>query len=80
MNKIITMIQRSIIADSKTLHLDIPLPANYIGKEINLLLYSFDELESTDAVKGVKNKKWKFSNSHVSVTDYKFNRDEANER
>jgi hypothetical protein len=74
------MIQRSLIANSKTLRLDIPLPANYVGKEINLLLYSFDELEKTDIVKDVKNKKWKFSNSHVSITDYKFNRDEANER
>jgi hypothetical protein len=74
------MIQKSIVADSKTLHLDIPLPANYVGKEINLLLYSFDELERTDITQGVKSKKWKFSNSHVNVGDYKFNRDEANER
>ena len=71
------MIHRSIIADSRILHLDIPLPANYVGKEINLLLYSFDELERTDVV---KNKKWKFSSTHVNISNYKFNRDEANER
>lgn len=74
------MIQRIIIADSKTLHLDISLPANYVGKEINLLLYSDDELEKTDIVQGLKSKKWKFSNSHVNVSEYMFNRDEANER
>lgn len=74
------MIQKSLIADSKILHLDIPLPVNYVGKEISLLLYSYDELDRTDINIGVKNKKWKFSNIHVNVSDYKFNRDEANER
>jgi hypothetical protein len=74
------MIQKSIIPDSKTLHLDIPIPANYIGKEINLLLYSTDELIRTDIEQPLKSKIWKFSTIHVNVTDYKFNRDEANER
>jgi hypothetical protein len=76
------MIQKSIIAHSNTLRLDIPLPTSYVGKEINLLLYSSEELEKADIDQDKKDrsKKWKFSTAHVNVSDYKFNREEANER
>jgi len=47
-----------------------------------LLLYSSEELEKADIDQDKKDrsKKWKFSTTHVNVSDYKFNREEANER
>lgn len=36
------MIQRSFIADSQILHLDVPIPTSFVRKEINLFLYAHD--------------------------------------
>lgn len=74
------MIQRSFIADSQILHLDVPTPTSFVGKEINLFLYAHDELEETVIGQSAENKKWKFANTPVNISNYKFNRDEANER
>jgi hypothetical protein len=69
------MIRTIITPHKRTVSLD--LPVECIGKQIEIIAFAKEE--------GFKkerklNKKVSFTILHVDSTDYKFNRDEANER
>jgi len=70
------MIRTIITPEEQTISFDIP--ASYIGKEIEVIAFAKDE--------GINNKelpmqkKVSFTALAVDTRDYKFNRDEANER
>ncbi|RKR81648.1 hypothetical protein BDD43_1798 [Mucilaginibacter gracilis] len=69
------MIRTEIIATSEEVSFNIP--ENYIGKVLEIIAFTKDE-GLTDAP--VIKKTPKFTVLHTDVKDYKFNRDEANER
>lgn len=69
------MIHTTITPDQRTISFGIP--ENYVGKEIEVIAFAKDE----GITKGVPaDKKVSFTVLHVDTEDYKFNRDEANER
>lgn len=69
------MIRTVIIPDSDTV--SISVPKDYIGKVLEIIAFEKGEgLDNTTNQKG----KTSFTVLHTDVKDYKFNRDEANER
>ena len=69
------MIHIIITPDKQTVTFDIP--TNYIGKQIEVIAFAKDE-EITIAQS--EQKKVSFDALTINTLDYKFNRDEANER
>ena len=69
------MIRTVIIPDSDTV--SISVPKDYIGKVLEIIAF-----EKGEGLDNGTNKKGKasFTVLHTNVKDYKFNRDEANER
>jgi hypothetical protein len=69
------MIRAVIVPDSDTV--SISVPKDYIGKVLEIIAFEQGEgLGNTTASK----KEASFTVLHTDVKDYKFNRDEANER
>ncbi len=69
------MIRTSIRPDKQTISFDIP--EDYVGKQIEVIAFANDEgINKGMFVK----KKVLFTVLHVDRKDYKFNREEANER
>lgn len=68
------MVRTVLIADKQTLSFQVPV--NYIGKQVEVIAFTIDEplKESRERKKRV------FTTIKTNVTDFKFNRDELNER
>ena len=69
------MIRTIITPNKQTVSFDIPM--HYIGKQIEVIAFAKDEGIAKEQIAG---KKVSFTVLHVNTKDYKFNRDEANER
>lgn len=69
------MIRTLITPDKQSISFDIP--KDYVGKQIEVIAFAKDEGISKE--QPVKTK-ISFTVLHVDTKDYKFNRDEANER
>ena len=69
------MIRTIVKTNNNTLTFSIP--DKYVGKELEVIAFAKDE--GFDVVSNSK-KKVSFTVLHTDVKDYKFNRDEANER
>jgi len=68
------MIRTTITPDKQTVSFDVP--QDYIGRQIEVIAFAKDE-----GFSGVHSaRKKSFTVLHVDTQDYKFNRDEANER
>ena len=68
------MIRTVVKANKKTL--SFRLPDDYIGKELEVIVFSKDEgIQENKTKKNVS-----FTVLHSDIKNYKFNRDEANER
>jgi len=69
------LIRIILTPNAQTVSIDIP--EDYIGKEIEVIAFAIDEGTINDNPAG---KQVSFTALHVDTKDYKFNRDEANER
>ena len=69
------MLHTTVVPQSTDLHIDIP--TDYVGQEVEVLLYTKEESMPKN---GSDVKHTSFTVLHVDHTDYRFNRDEANER
>ncbi|HCN82137.1 MAG TPA: hypothetical protein DIT07_00735 [Sphingobacteriaceae bacterium] len=69
------MIRTLVTPDKQSISFDIP--KDYVGKQIEVIAFAKDEGISKEQS---ANKKVSFTVLHVDAKDYKFNRDEANER
>ena len=68
------MVRTIVIPDKQSISFDIP--NHYIGKQIEVIVFAKDEgIAKTEPFK-----KALFTVLHVDAVNYKFNRDEANER
>ncbi|MFO7657793.1 MAG: hypothetical protein R6W78_12050 [Bacteroidales bacterium] len=68
------MIRTIVKTNNNTL--SFPIPDKYIGKELEVIAFTRDEgFEENKA-----NKKVSFTVLHTDIKNYKFSRDEANER
>jgi hypothetical protein len=69
------LIRIILTPNAQTVSIDIP--EDYIGKEIEVIAFAIDEgiIKDHSARKEVS-----FTALHVDTKDYKFNREEANER
>jgi len=70
------MIRTIVTPDKQIISIDIP--ADYIGRQIEVIAFAKDEGMAREE-QTVK-KKVSFTPLSVDTRDYKFNRDEANER
>lgn len=68
---------RTVVTPKKNT-LSFSIPDKYIGKKIEVIAFAVDEA-SQDIIYPNKSKK-SFSAIKLNTKDYKFNRDEANER
>lgn len=68
------MIRTVITADKKMLSFQIP--ASYIGKQIEVIAFAIDE----PLIEGQELRNRPFTTIKVNISDFKFNRDELNER
>jgi hypothetical protein len=69
------MIRTVITAVKNTLTL--PLPDNYIGKQVEVIAFTIDEGKKAAHT---KKKEVRFNAVKLDTRGFKFNRDEANER
>jgi hypothetical protein len=69
------MVRTEITPDRQTISLDIP--EEYIGRQIEVIAFAKDEGLAKEKP---SLKKVSFTVLHSNIKDYKFNRDEANER
>jgi len=69
------MIRTVLIPDSDTV--SISVHKDYIGKVLEVIAFTKDEALNNDVS---AKKKASFTVLHTDVKDYKFNRDDANER
>ena len=71
------MIHTKIIPDDTLVNLSFYVPKEYIGKEVDVIAFTQNEgLQS----KEVSKKQVSFTALSIDTKDFKFNRDEANER
>lgn len=68
------MIRTVVKTNNNTL--SFPIPDKYIGKELEVIAFTRDEGFEENKAK----KKVSFTVLHTDIKNYKFNRDEANER
>jgi hypothetical protein len=68
---------RTVITPDKNF-LSINIPDKYIGKKMEVIAFAVDE-PAEDVIYTTKSRK-SFSTIKLNTKDYKFNRDEANER
>jgi len=71
------MIRTTIVPDKKDVTISLSIPENYIGKEMEII--AFTKKEGLGE-KELKEKQVSFAAMSINTTEYKFNRDEANER
>ena len=69
------MVRTTIIPDSKTV--SISVPEDYIGKVLEIIAFAKDEGLN---VEGNTKKVTSFTVLHTNIKDFKFSREEANER
>jgi len=69
------MIRTIVTPDKESISFDIP--KNYVGKQIEVIAFAKDEGINKELHAG---KSVSFTVLHVDTKNYKFNRDEANER
>ena len=71
------MIHTKIIPDNTLVNLSFYVPKDYIGKEVEVIAFTQNEgLQSIDKAK----KQVSFSALSIDTKNFKFNRQEANER
>lgn len=70
----VTPMLKIIIPDS--VNVNILIPSNYVGKQIEVLLYATDEPIRTERLRKIK----PFTTIKSHITEFTFNRDELNER
>ena len=71
------MVRTTIISEQDILQFSLTLPAHYVGKELEILVFAKDEgLER----KNKSSKKVSFTVLKTKGKPFKFNREEANER
>ncbi len=68
------MIRETIIPEKN--EIKISLPDNFVGKQVELIAFINEEIE----INRKKKSKRPFTVMNVKVKNYKFNREEANER
>ena len=69
------MIRTVVTSDKNSVVL--PLPDNYVGKQIEIIAFALDEpVKQTQRISAKK----VFTSLKFNTSGYKFNRDEANER
>ena len=68
------MIRKVVKTNNNTL--SFPIPDKYIGKELEVIAFTRDE----GFEEGKAKKKVAFTVLHTDIKNYKFSRDEANER
>ena len=71
------MIHTKIVPDSTLVNLSFYVPKEYIGKEVDVIAFTQNEgLQS----KSIAEKKVSFDALSIDTKNFKFNRDEANQR
>jgi hypothetical protein len=68
------MVRTVLTADKQTLSFQVPL--NYVGKQVEVIAFTIDE----PVKESRERKKRTFTTIQANATDFKFNRDELNER
>jgi len=68
------MIRTVLTADKQIL--SFPIPASYLGKQVEVIAFTIDEPIRSSRIR----KSRTFTTIKVNATDFKFNRDELNER
>jgi hypothetical protein len=68
------MIRTILTADKQVL--SFPIPSNFLGKQVEVIAFTIDEPVKTSRAP----KSRTFTTIKINVTDFKFNRDELNER
>ena len=68
---------RTTIKSSSAL-VTIAIPPNYVGKELEVIVY--DKNEGLESFTNGRKKKVSFEALSIDTINFKFNRDEANER
>jgi hypothetical protein len=63
---------------SSSAYVSIAIPPNYIGKELEVIVY--DKNEGLESFTNGSKKKVSFEALSIDTKKFKFNRDEANER
>jgi len=71
------MIQTVIIPDNNIVNLSFTIPDDYIGRELEVIAFARNEGRQTSKA---QKKFASFNSVSIDTTDFKFNRDEANER
>lgn len=71
------MIRTSITPQAGKINLMLQIPENYIGKELEIIKFTKDEGMEVFLT---ANKKVSFTVLHSDIKNYKFNRNESNER
>lgn len=71
------MVRTTIIPDQTTVNISLSIPENYIGKEMEVI--AFTKKEGLDK-NNIEGKKVSFSAISLNTENFKFDRDEANER
>lgn len=75
LNTIVT-IRTLFTPQTDTLHISLAIPKNYIGKEMEIIAFAKDGIKLSPAIK----KQVSFIVLHAENKNYKFDRDEANQR
>ncbi len=71
------MIQKVIIPDNSIVNLSFTIPDSYIGKELEIIAFARNEgLQNKETSKEFAS----FDTIKIDTTNFKFNREEANER
>ncbi len=71
------MIRTFVTPNTDTINLSLSIPKNYIGKEVEVIAFTKDEgMQPKLQIKKVVS----FTALSVDTKNYKFNRNEANER
>lgn len=71
------MIQKVIIPDNNIVNLSLTIPESYVGKELEIIAFTRDEgLQGKEQPR----KFTSFDAIKIDTSNFKFNRDEANER
>ncbi|MDX1939303.1 MAG: hypothetical protein SFU99_02060 [Saprospiraceae bacterium] len=74
LKKLKNMIRTILTVENNVIQ--VPVPEEYIGRQVEIILFSLDEATTTPAAPGNRT----FTTIKVNAHDFKFNRDELNER
>ncbi len=70
------MVRKTVKSNSSLVF--IPIPANFIGKELEVIV--FEKNEEIETYKNSNKKKVSYDALSIDTINFKFNRDEANQR